>query len=771
MALTTAGSKHIPFRNSKLTLILKESLGGNSKTTLLCTASRRKIHAEESAQTLYFASRAKAIKNNCKTNVQLGVKELQYLADNMKKEILTLRGQLKKGGINYNMITDPKLLAIISNSEFDGGDEEGESHSLSEEDQRKRRISLLNLSEKDIIIKYCELRAKFDNLLENAGNKIYQLNQARTENSADVSGEMNSLKIETDEKLRQIVESKDLEINQLIEKIEFIRKEADQKNEQLNKTNQEMFKSKLVAEEELENSKKDYDSLQEMFNLTQNDISFFQEKLTKKKQKSSNYKEEIKLLKQENLKQLESVEELNKKISEHESKNLETKQKIDELSNKNELLVLEVENLKNQLKQKEENEAFQINKNRELGEEINRGLENILSKEKRINELINQISEVEMKNKNEVESLQKKEGYALAENEALKKENENLNKMMQAKISDQSILAEKEKILNEVKSTLECRINDLSSENDRIKSENLDTISKFNAEKSELNFQIENLNVELKNKLNEIESIKFESETLKKNSEENLKNEQLKTEQLQIKLEASEKKNYEIESNILLLTDTEKKLSAEKYSMEKDLKEKTQLLEESYNKNNLINEKLEKSEKELRELRDSVIESKNKSIQEFEAEKKNYSSEIAELKSQFEFKSKKVEDGDRKINELKAEIKVLQNSNQNIQKKLNEIELDHSRVKRQSILLQKEVQSIKKEAPLNKNIFGVLLKKTGDNNNFLKSAIQETKNIQKRTEDIFQDKIDELKKFRENIVSLSPKTVSSRCKLMKIYTS
>jgi hypothetical protein len=42
-----------------------------------------------------------------------------------------------------------------------------------------------------------------------------------------------------------------------------------------------------------------------MFNLTQNDISFFQEKLTKKKQKSSNYKEEIKLLKQENLKQLE----------------------------------------------------------------------------------------------------------------------------------------------------------------------------------------------------------------------------------------------------------------------------------------------------------------------------------------------------------------------------------------------------------------------------------------------------------------------------------
>jgi kinesin family member 5 len=764
MALTTPGSKHIPFRNSKLTLILKESLGGNSKTTLLCTASRRKIHNEESAQTLYFASRAKAIKNNCKTNVQLGVKELQYLADHMKKEILTLRGQLKKGGINYNVITDPKLLAIISNSEFDGGDDEGETNSLNDDDLRKRRISLLNLTEKDIIIKYCELRAKFDNLLENAGNKIYQLNQARTETNPDVSGEMNSLKIETDEKLKQIVESKDLEINQLLEKIELVRKEADQKVEQLNKTNQEMFKSKLIAEEELENSKKDYDSLQEMFNLTQNDITFFQEKLTKKKTKNSGYKEEIKSLKELNSKQLESVEELNKKISDHESKNLESKQKIEELSNKNELLVLEVENLKNQLKQKEENETFQMNKNRELGEEINRGLENILSKEKRINELLNQISEVEMKNKNEVESLQKKEGYALSEIEALKKENENLNKIMQDKISDQSILAEKEKILNEVKSTLEMRINDLTTENERIKSELLDTISKFNTEKSELNFTIDNLNVELKNRLSEKESLKFEYESLKKNSEENLKNEQQKSEQLQIKLDASEKRNYEFESNILILTESEKKITAEKSSLEKEVKEKSQLFEEANTKNNLINEKLEKSEKEIRELRDSLLETKNKSLQESEAEKKKYSSDIAELKSQFEFKSKKVEDGERKINELKAEIKVLQNSNQNLQKRLNEVELDHSRVKRQSIILQKEVQSIKKEAPLNKNIFGVLLKKTGDTNNFLKSAIQETKNIQKRTEDIFQDKIDELKKFRENIVSLSPKTVSSRCK-------
>ena len=36
----TDGSAHIPFRDSKLTLFLKDALGGNSKTTLICTASK-----------------------------------------------------------------------------------------------------------------------------------------------------------------------------------------------------------------------------------------------------------------------------------------------------------------------------------------------------------------------------------------------------------------------------------------------------------------------------------------------------------------------------------------------------------------------------------------------------------------------------------------------------------------------------------------------------------------------------------------------------------
>ena len=118
MSLTTPGSKHIPFRNSKLTLILKDSLGGSSKTTLLCTASRLKRHSEESIQTLYFASRAKTIKNNAKKNIILSAGELQYLANGLKKEIMLLRGQIKNIGYQWRLIEDKKILSFCNNDEF-----------------------------------------------------------------------------------------------------------------------------------------------------------------------------------------------------------------------------------------------------------------------------------------------------------------------------------------------------------------------------------------------------------------------------------------------------------------------------------------------------------------------------------------------------------------------------------------------------------------------------------------------------------------------------
>ena len=62
-ALVDGKAKHIPYRDSKLTRILQDSLGGNTKTVMLANAGPADCNADESLSTLRYANRAKNIKN------------------------------------------------------------------------------------------------------------------------------------------------------------------------------------------------------------------------------------------------------------------------------------------------------------------------------------------------------------------------------------------------------------------------------------------------------------------------------------------------------------------------------------------------------------------------------------------------------------------------------------------------------------------------------------------------------------------------------------
>ena len=57
------GNTHIPYRDSKLTRILQDSLGGNSRTTMIACVSPADCNHDESLSTIKYASRARNIKN------------------------------------------------------------------------------------------------------------------------------------------------------------------------------------------------------------------------------------------------------------------------------------------------------------------------------------------------------------------------------------------------------------------------------------------------------------------------------------------------------------------------------------------------------------------------------------------------------------------------------------------------------------------------------------------------------------------------------------
>lgn len=75
----TDGSTHIPYRDSKLTRILQESLGGNSRTSLIINCSPTAFNEAETISTLRFGVRAKSIKNRAKINAELSALELRRI--------------------------------------------------------------------------------------------------------------------------------------------------------------------------------------------------------------------------------------------------------------------------------------------------------------------------------------------------------------------------------------------------------------------------------------------------------------------------------------------------------------------------------------------------------------------------------------------------------------------------------------------------------------------------------------------------------------------
>lgn len=90
-ALTDGKSKHVPYRDSKLTRILQESLGGNSRTTLIINCSPSSYNEIETISTLRFGERAKSIKNRAKVNQERSAAELQAALDRSNEEIRQLK--------------------------------------------------------------------------------------------------------------------------------------------------------------------------------------------------------------------------------------------------------------------------------------------------------------------------------------------------------------------------------------------------------------------------------------------------------------------------------------------------------------------------------------------------------------------------------------------------------------------------------------------------------------------------------------------------------
>uniref|UniRef100_A0A1D5RKN9 Kinesin-like protein n=1 Tax=Macaca mulatta TaxID=9544 RepID=A0A1D5RKN9_MACMU len=94
-ALVDGKSTHIPYRDSKLTRLLQDSLGGNAKTVMVANVGPASYNVEETLTTLRYANRAKNIKNKPRVNED----PKDALLREFQEEIARLKAQLEKRSI------------------------------------------------------------------------------------------------------------------------------------------------------------------------------------------------------------------------------------------------------------------------------------------------------------------------------------------------------------------------------------------------------------------------------------------------------------------------------------------------------------------------------------------------------------------------------------------------------------------------------------------------------------------------------------------------
>lgn len=134
-------SPHIPYRESKLTRILQESLGGRTKTSIIATVSPSSCNLEETLSTLDYAHRAKNIQNKPEINQRLCKKTmLKEYSEEIERLQRDLEATQQRTGVYLDQAEYDNMILIAEQLQTEIKAKEQEMTVITEEYEKKKLL-------------------------------------------------------------------------------------------------------------------------------------------------------------------------------------------------------------------------------------------------------------------------------------------------------------------------------------------------------------------------------------------------------------------------------------------------------------------------------------------------------------------------------------------------------------------------------------------------------------------------------------------------------
>ena len=235
------GKNYIPYRDSKLTRLLQDSLGGNCKTTMIATISPSEDAFSESLSTLYFAQRAKKIKNrpiiNEDVNNRALIRKYETELKNLRTELELKNKMLKNNGLVMQLQEEKEQALMDKNNALQELEIASRKYIIEREEKLKLEKKIQMMSEQMITggHKKIEETPQFQNALKNQiklyENKIIEIEKQRAQLEEDKQENQEYKEILLQQK--NIMNELSLKLNERDEKIAQLINELEnsEKNE------------------------------------------------------------------------------------------------------------------------------------------------------------------------------------------------------------------------------------------------------------------------------------------------------------------------------------------------------------------------------------------------------------------------------------------------------------------------------------------------------------------------------------------------------------